>query len=270
METAVENRSLVELGKPSIPMPPQEIQITENFDGAELHAKPVVAELMQRLKRGEFGHLPKDSTGMDEFRADRERAKLFQNWRDFIVDRGKRYEECRLSNYEATTPSQAKAVARLTRYVEQFDLAFCEGQGVVLFGAKGTGKDHLAVAVCREIIRRGRKVQWVNGLDLYGMIRDRIGSVETERDLLKRFVNPDVLYISDPTPPAGILTEFQSAMLFRILDARYSRQLPCIVTGNFADGTEMEARVGPQNADRIKDGAVAIFCDWPSYRSAKQ
>jgi DNA replication protein DnaC len=87
--------------------------------------------------------------------------------------------------------------------------------------------------------------------------------------LVNRMVQPDVLYLSDPLPPFGNLTAHQATMLFRILDARYSRSKPTWVSVNVVSGLELDERIGAQNGDRLRDNAICILCDWPSYRKAR-
>jgi hypothetical protein len=57
-------------------------------------------------------------------------------------------------------------------------------------------------------------------------------------------------------------------MLFRVVDARYRQCKPTWITVNAVGRTELDRRMGAQTADRITDGAVALFCNWPSYRKA--
>jgi len=192
-------------------------------------------------------------------------------WKSLVVARGSRYENCRLENFSVTCEDQRKAVATLTEYCRDINARVKTGDSVVLFGPRGTGKDHLAMAICREAVKNGFTVRWQNGMDLFGDIRDAIDDAEglTERTLVERLVRPELLYLSDPLPPIGMLTQFQATMIFRILDARYSRSRPIICTVNVSGGAELDERMGAQNGDRLRDGATAIFCNWPSFRKVK-
>lgn len=190
---------------------------------------------------------------------------------ELVGNRGKRYEGSRFSNYAATIPEQKTVVTKLMDYCENAEKNISEGNGVAIYGPKGTGKDHLAMAVCHELIyKSGVKIKWVNGVALYAAFRDCMNhdSAASELEVVNKFASPEVLYISDPLPPAGILTDYQMAALFNVLDERYSRQLPTIVTINVQTGEEMDRRLGPQNGDRIRDGALAVKCSWLSYRKA--
>lgn len=200
----------------------------------------------------------------------REQFARHDRWRGLVRERGERYGDCRLSNFAAECETQKRAVAELTAYCQEIADRIADGEGLILFGPKGTGKDHLVMAVARVSILAGKHVVWQNGMDLFGDIRDAIDKGDAERALVKRLVNPDVLYLSDPLPPIGNLTEFQASMLFRILDGRYSRRRPTWVTVNVSSKEQLETRMGPQNADRIRDGAIALCCDWPSHRKVRQ
>lgn len=195
--------------------------------------------------------------------------KLQDAWRRIVSSRGERYADSRLANYECRCDAQTKALSRVKDFCERLPDYHREGRGLLLFGPAGTGKDHLQVAAMRyAILKHGMNVKWVNGMDLFGTFRDAIDSSEPETNIIKRYVDPEILAISDPLPPFGTLTEFQASMLFRIVDARYSRMRPTWATVNIKDGKEGSERLGSQILDRLKDGAVCVSCNWPSFREA--
>jgi len=159
-------------------------------------------------------------------------------------------------------------VDRLKKYCEEIPQRVEAGDGILLHGPSGTGKDHLAFAVLTAaIMRHGFSANWVNGADLYGDFRDRIGREhKTEELLVQSLSTPRLLQISDPLPPTGCLTDFQASMLFRIVDGRYSHCRPTIVTCNVASKDEAADRMGAQIVDRLTHGSLVLWCDWPSYR----
>ena len=196
----------------------------------------------------------------------RQRFARYEWWKTLITNRGKRYEHCRLKNFEVDGDTQRDVLNQVKEYVTQIADRIHDGQGVFIYGPTGTGKDHIVVALAHEAIRRGYRVIWQNGMDLYGNIRDLMNSVESEKSLVDRLVSPKVLYLSDPLPPIGKLSEFQSSMLFRIIDARYSSRKPTWVTVNVGSREELDERMGTQTADRLLDGSLTSFFNWPSYR----
>lgn len=181
-----------------------------------------------------------------------------------------RYRDCSLANYRAETPAQKAAIRSIAEYCDGLSQRIECGDGVLLFGPPGTGKDHLLAHLMNFAIRAGKSVKWVNGMDLFGEVRDRMDDErQTERQLVEGLVAPQVLAISDPAPPFGKLTEFQGAMLFRIIDGRYSARLPTWVTLNAANAKEMDDRIGPQVVDRLTDGALVVPCNWATHRKAR-
>lgn len=201
------------------------------------------------------------------------RQEGWEKWVRLRERLGKRYAECKLSNFQLSEDvkdreRQVKVVDALRSYAEQMPKHLGSGKGIVLYGPAGTGKDHLLAAMMQHACWMNFGVAWRNGMDLYAERRDAISSEKLERELIQDLAQPDVLSISDPIPPTGTLTEGQMEFLFRIVDARYRQCKPIWVTANFAEGKEAESRIGKQVVDRLRDGALALHCNWPSFRKA--
>lgn len=200
-------------------------------------------------------------------REQQRKYELRSAWNAVLGARGTRYESAQLDTFAVYDERQRAALDRVRKFCERMPSHFHDGRGLVLFGPCGTGKDHLLVASLRcAVFKHGYKPRWVNGMELFGELRDSIGEDRSERDVLRRYVEADILAISDPLPPFGGLTEYQASMLFRIIDGRYSRMLPTWATVNVRDGKEAVDRMGAQIVDRLRDGAVQVECNWPSYR----
>lgn len=205
------------------------------------------------------------STTFEDRQAHQYKASL---WNEYIRDRGRRYRSCMLANYIVTCTEQEQQIAALRSYAERMADHLAVGYGVTLFGPVGTGKDHLAAALCRTaILRHGKRTRWVDGMTLYGDLRTSFdGDGLNETEIVNQYRRCPVLAISDPLPPVGELTPFQASALFRIIDGRYSAQLPTIMTVNVAKG-EAEKRLGTAIVDRLRHSSLLIHCNWPSYRT---
>ncbi|NLX55903.1 MAG: ATP-binding protein [Planctomycetaceae bacterium] len=224
--------------------------------------------------------------------SDREKAWRCRQAESLIALCGERYAGCRFATFEVTTDAQREALASVQDFAGHLDDNLKAGANLILFGPKGTGKDHLLFSLMLYgVIHDGfsvlavdsgyrclppepdkprRSISWTNGMDMFRRLRDSFGSGgDSESDWQTSYTRPDVLAISDPLPPVGALTDFQKAALFGILDVRYRRLRPVWLTANVASGAELDERLGPQNADRLRDGAVVVRCNWDSYRRAR-
>jgi DNA replication protein DnaC len=184
---------------------------------------------------------------------------------------GPRYTPCRLGNFELDgkpehRAAKAAAVKALSDYAATVKDRRAAREGIVLYGAVGTGKDHLAFAVARAAVLAGFSVRWLNGQDWFGQVRDGMDSGTSEESIVGRIANADFAVISDPLPPIGNLTTHQSTMLYRAIDDRYNAGKPTIVTLNVKDDNEADTRLGEATWDRLCHGAWKIRCHWPSHR----
>ncbi len=244
-------------------------------DGWDVHNGPapsldIIVEA-DVLKRNNFD--PADAAHLIEV------AKKEQARRDGIACQGRlqkfnktigaRFAAASLDNYKTELPGQAKALAAVRSYAGSVKERASAGEGIVLFGAAGTGKTHLLAAVAKAAILAGLSVEWRNGQDLFGEFRAAIDGNGNEDSIIKALVKADVLVADDLLPPGGRLSDYQATMLYRITNARYEQCRPTLVSMNVADGEEAAAGMGAQVVDRLRDGALTLFCDWPTNRKAK-
>lgn len=214
---------------------------------------------------------------------DRERREQQQRARDAALYRQHRWERMLnrlgpryargLEGWEfhgdrSERERQFRILERVKDYAANIARNVRDGTGVVLFGPCGTGKDlmlaHLLRAAC---VDGGFHVEWRNGMDLFGDVRNGMdGPGPSEGALVETLSAAHVLAISDPIPPWGELTSFQAQVLFRVIDRRYRAGRPTWTTMNTKDGKEAEARISLQIVDRLRDDALCLNCEWPSFR----
>lgn len=242
------------------------------------------------------GQLPDITPEEAEAAHERREAEYREKRRDaalaaFVEQVGRRYADCTLDSFkvrvvdfddgtlggrsrnEVSSRERASmdgAVTCLRKYCDDITRNIKSGRGVVLFGAKGTGKDHLMVSVLKAAVMAGHRVVWRNGMDVYREITStwNKSSDATESATISVLAKAPVLAISDPIPPIGELKEHEARALFSIIDERYRECLPTLITANFTDTKDAEQRMSGQIVDRLKDGALAIHCNWPSYRKS--
>ena len=234
------------------PVPTLDTLVEEEIDGRDIPAD-------QREKLLAIARSTQDQ------RDARERDVALNRLADSI---GARFAAATLDSFQATTPEQKKVLAAVRKYGGNIKHHAAEGDGVILFGSAGSGKTHLTVGLAKVAIEAGLSVTWVNGQDLFARFRAAIDGEGSEAKIIRELVKGDVLVLDDLLPPGGALTDYQSSTVYRTIDTRYRNCKPTWVTMNVAGGDEAERGMGAQVVDRLRHGALTLFCNWASYRKA--
>lgn len=194
------------------------------------------------------------------------KQKRYKKLRELKTDAG-RFFDCTFDNYIANSASQKRVVKRLSGCSERIDEFVRTGAGLVLWGKIGTGKDHLACALLRSAASACYSARWVEGVSLYEMANRSWGDGNRE-NMLKQFIYPDCLVISDPVflrnwSPA------KSETLAKVVRGRYDKGKPTWITANAKDLSQLREMCVPDVYDRLTERAVIEHCDWESYRQTK-
>lgn len=192
------------------------------------------------------------------------------HWIDKAV--GFRYQDCTVDGFDVGnddfTPERIKAVEAARDYVLNFPKYFADGRGMVWIGPKGTGKDHLMVAVIRAIATASgcQSIRFRSGEQFFDEFKALIGTGGSYAEQAEKSSWQPILALSDPLPVKGELSDHDQGCLFRVLLRRYREMRPTLATINVANRDELEQRMGPQSADRLLENAFIVKCNWPSYR----
>ena len=122
----------------------------------------------------------------DKDRENRSRMlAAFLAWQDVKESIGTRYDSVTLESFEISNKTQQTAIDAIWRYVANIGDRTEQGEGLILFGPKGTGKDHLAISCLRKVAELGYTTMAEFGESLFQRFRDSIGTDASERDLIK-------------------------------------------------------------------------------------
>ena len=181
-------------------------------------------------------------------------------------ERGVRYQKCTLANFEVVTTAHRLVRDALYAYHNALADNVRQGVNLVLIGPEGTGKDHLLASLFNPAISAGLSIKWTSGAVLWSRLRDGINESEAEWTIMRQYITPDILVLSDPQPLFDRLSNYQAATLYRIVDERVNNCRVIWAAMNCADRAEADSKLSAPIVGRLTDGAVSLACDWKSYR----
>lgn len=104
------------------------------------------------------------------------------------------------------------------------------GRGLYLYGPNGTGKTTLAAAITR--LKLDVKPLMVGSINLLLDLQATYGAAKAEQEVLTKYSTAPLLIVDDLGKEQA--TEWAASRLYAIIDSRYGRLRPTIVTSNFA------------------------------------
>jgi chromosomal replication initiation ATPase DnaA len=143
---------------------------------------------------------------------------------------------------------------------------------LVLWSERGTGKTHLALALAYERLRQGLPVRYTVTADMLETWKATFSNPDMEfQRSFQSWADHQYLILDDIGMERA--TPWVQEQLTRLLDYRYVRETPTVITTN-ETVHDLADRLGPRLADRVFDqysGTVEIVTlDTTSYRTGEQ
>jgi DNA replication protein DnaC len=150
----------------------------------------------------------------------------------------------------------AQAYSRLfDKYLPKRGEALPGRSGLLISGTKGTGKTHIAAAIANDLMQRGTAVICMTERNLFDRIRRTYDREEHSSESVVRGIYETVplLIIDDLGKEKA--TEWTLATLYAIIDGRYDRAMPIIITTNY-DMKSLVERLTPKGEDKTTADAI--------------
>lgn len=184
----------------------------------------------------------------------RNRSVCFQGFEEL--------RKCAFSTADADTPVKLLTAAK--KYVDTFHVSREKGTGILFHGSVGTGKTFLAACIANELLKNGYRVRMTS----FAAIADELWSAPSKDEYIDDLCKYDLLILDDLG--AERRTEYMQEMVYKIVNARYVRGAPMIVTTNLtpaelSDSTDIGTA---RTYDRLIEKCVPIQVTGKSRRRA--
>jgi DNA replication protein DnaC len=195
----------------------------------------------------------------------KDRAILMSRWASLSI--GSRYRQCSFDNYTPETENAKEVKATCEGYAKTFPARLEAGDSMIFLGETGTGKNHLAAAIAKSILKQGYTVLHTEVSTMLRVIKKSWNPPRgDEEKAIGEFILPDLLILDEIR---DFSKEVDKELLMEVLVKRYKDERPTILMTNY-DLPKLENAIGNHIVDRFWDrGGSILQFNWPSYRRKK-
>lgn len=138
---------------------------------------------------------------------------------------------------------------------------------LVFYSAEyGTGKSHLAAAICNAIRQRRVTSLFAPVAKFFAAYNERMKHEGDYHGLVKQVTHTPLLVLDDVD--AAHATDFRYEMYFLVLDERYKAGLPTIITTNSIE--QLHKYIGEKARSRFMRGLVAVEMQGSDFRTEER
>lgn len=199
-----------------------------------------------------------------EEREAKERQRRYENALD-AAGIPHRFRHKSFDSFEAKAPAQHRALKAALEFSESFREKYDAGATMIFSGLPGTGKSHLAIAICQSLVGRGGSALYANAMDVIRMVRGswNRNAERTEAEVLRKLAGVDLLALDEVGAQYG--TEGEQVILFDVINRRYENMMPMILMTN-QDKDGFKQYLGDRAFDRLRESGKWVAFDWESHR----
>lgn len=172
-----------------------------------------------------------------------------------------------LENYQVYQPAQQTAISTCRNYLHNFGQPGAI-KNMVFCGSTGTGKNHMASAICNAMNVSGKSAVVATALEIQMKARAarRFDSEVTEDKVISSFAAVDLLVLDEIE--LGSTQDYDIKIINAVIDQRVTQGKGTIVLTNM-NLQQLGDFVGERIADRLFASFYLVECYWPSYRTNK-
>ena len=192
--------------------------------------------------------------GMEEYRRESAVAEQERILRNCGINR--RYQTRTFDTFVTLDERMKNAKIIAEGYADSFErMRDNEKNGLLLYGDCGCGKTHLACSIVNSLVERGIECKFTTFEEMLLRLRDSYnGGDESELAIRNEYRKAPLLVLDDLAKERA--TDFSTSVLFDLVNYRYERMLPIVITANHSvEG--LKQRLCPQSGDRTKALATA-------------
>ncbi|MCB5226224.1 ATP-binding protein [Alishewanella sp. 16-MA] len=177
------------------------------------------------------------------------------------------YLAATLEGYQVYRPEQATAISTCRKYLSNFG-QYGAVKNMVFCGSTGTGKNHMASAICNALNASGKSAVVATALEIQMKARAarRHDSHLTEDRVIASFANVDLLVLDEIE--LGSTSDYDSKIVNAVIDQRVTKGKGTVVLTNMGF-EQLGTYVGERIADRLFASFYLVECFWPSFRTNK-
>src|SRR5258708_1151517 len=217
----------------------------------------------------------RDAQNMAELarlRKEASKAKVSATYR-WLGMEDEELEEKSFSNFDPSVQGQKRAqFQQALETAKQYALAVAQNQragNLYMYGNYGTGKTHLVCAILNYVREQGVRCLFCTVQGLF----DKLYAADFEgKQVILDLAASTKLLVLDDLDKLYVKVEtdgaFQKRMLFSILDQRYRRHLPTIVTTN-AQGS-IDTWIDGATKSRLSEHITMLAMNGADYRPRRQ
>jgi DNA replication protein DnaC len=180
-----------------------------------------------------------------------------------------RFRNRTLANWARDARNEVVGAA-LDRYAAKIGEKIETGAGMTLLGPPGLGKTHILTALVSIAIREGASARYAVWPDVVTMVKNNFNLRRDEErsDPIEPLKTAKLLALDElALKPSS--SEFETGLLFELIDYRYRERLCTLVASNATAATLADA-VGPRIADRLTECSPAVMMSGASRRAGAE